>query len=240
MNVVEKDRHTVAWRFGQTNISRNHTLENLGSEETPEICGHLLGEGRAVVVHRQEDTFDREGGIDRPPEPHKGVQEFGHPLQGQILALDRDQDRIASRQRIHGQEIERRWAVNQDVFVLFPSSGDHFFEAVLAVLHGDQFDGGSDQVLIGRNQIELIHSGINRDPFDRLAKDECLIKCPARRIFRKSQSARGVRLRVRIDDEGVSVRGCEGGSQIDCRRGFPDTALLVGDGNDSCQEQVPQ
>src|SRR5437763_11443932 len=41
MYVIENDRLTKAWRFGQTDIARNYALKNLCTEKTAQIGGNL-------------------------------------------------------------------------------------------------------------------------------------------------------------------------------------------------------
>src|SRR5262245_58909299 len=47
-----------------------------------------------------------------------------------------------------------------------------------------------------------------------------------------ADAARGVRLRVHVDEEGPALGCGQAGSEIDRSRGLTDTALLVGDGDD--------
>src|SRR5579864_6318669 len=102
MYVVEYDRLPMARGFCETNISRNDRLKDLGSEEAPQVGRHLFRKRRAVVIHRQQDTFNRERGVDSPTEAHERVQEFGNTLESQVFALYRDQDGISSGQSVQG------------------------------------------------------------------------------------------------------------------------------------------
>ena len=62
MYVVEHDGHAVAGSFGQADIARNYGFKDLRAEEAAQIGGYLLGERRAVVVHREQNAFDGELG----------------------------------------------------------------------------------------------------------------------------------------------------------------------------------
>src|SRR3977135_737434 len=70
VNVVQNDWFTEAWRLGKAHIAWNDALEYLGSEETTQIRSNLTRKGRAVVIHRKQDPFDFEAGIQRAPNAH--------------------------------------------------------------------------------------------------------------------------------------------------------------------------
>src|ERR1700687_2188004 len=74
VNVVKNDRFTEAWRFRKSYISRNHALEDLGSEETAQVRRYLPGKSRSFIIHRQQDTFDFEARIQGTPDAHQCVQ----------------------------------------------------------------------------------------------------------------------------------------------------------------------
>jgi hypothetical protein len=80
MYVVEHYRHSVARSFGQPNISWYDGFKHLRTEKTAQIGGNLLRQSCAVIVHREQDTFDREGRIDRAPETHERVEQFRNAL----------------------------------------------------------------------------------------------------------------------------------------------------------------
>src|ERR1700722_16956523 len=52
VDIIENNRLTETWRFGQPNVSRNHCLENLGPEKTPQIRSDLARQCGSLVVHR--------------------------------------------------------------------------------------------------------------------------------------------------------------------------------------------
>src|SRR5437016_942612 len=74
MNVVKNDRLTKTWRFRKSHISRNHALKDLCSEKTPQVRRYLPGKGCSFIIHRQQDTFDLEAGIQGAPDAHQRVQ----------------------------------------------------------------------------------------------------------------------------------------------------------------------
>ena len=74
MNVIEHYGHSMARRFGKANISRYHCFEHLAAEEASQVGSHLFRKRSAVIVHRQQNALDGEGGIDRASESHKRVE----------------------------------------------------------------------------------------------------------------------------------------------------------------------
>ncbi len=134
MYVVEHDGHAVAGRFGQADIARNDGFKDLRAEKAAKVGGNLLGECGAVVVHREENAFDREGRIDRAAEAHEGVKKFCYTFERQELALNGYEDGVGCSQCIDGEKVERRRAVDEDIIVFGEDAGDGALEAVLAVL----------------------------------------------------------------------------------------------------------
>src|SRR5882672_1113458 len=77
MNVVEMDWFPMAWRFRQAHVPRDHGLKYLGPEKAAQVRSDLPGESGSFVIHRQNDPFDREVGLQRPPNSHQCVKQLG-------------------------------------------------------------------------------------------------------------------------------------------------------------------
>jgi hypothetical protein len=58
--IVERYRLSVAWRFCQANVARDHSDIEPFAEVLPEGKGNLLREIGSVVVHGEEDAFNAE------------------------------------------------------------------------------------------------------------------------------------------------------------------------------------
>jgi len=114
MNVVEHYRYAVAWCLCKADVSRDDGLENLWTEETAQIRGYLLGESRSVVVHGEKNALDGQGRIDGPANAHERVQKFRDTFEGQVFALNRDNDGVSGRQAIDCQQIQRWGTIYQD------------------------------------------------------------------------------------------------------------------------------
>jgi len=88
MYVVEHHWYSVARCFRQADIPRDDAFKDLGAEEASEIGRDLPGESCAVIVHRQQNPFDRKRWVDGAAESSKRVEKFGDALKSQELALD--------------------------------------------------------------------------------------------------------------------------------------------------------
>jgi hypothetical protein len=80
MYVVEHYWHSMARRFGEANIPWYNRFEYFTSEKASQVGCNLLREGGAVIVHRQQNSLDGEGGVDRAAEAHERVEQLGDTL----------------------------------------------------------------------------------------------------------------------------------------------------------------
>src|SRR5438445_13685562 len=76
VNIVKNNRFAEARRLCKPHVARNHALEYLGSKETAQIRGHLTRERSPLVVHRKQDSFYFEAGIECAANAHQRVQQF--------------------------------------------------------------------------------------------------------------------------------------------------------------------
>src|ERR1035437_10220986 len=153
--VIGQDGFAEAGCFGQTNAAGDDGPEDFILKEVAEVGGHLTGEVGPVVVHGEEDTFDGELVLEGFANAVDGVHEFGDAFQGKEFALDGYEYGIGGDQRIEGEEIEGRGAIDQNELVGVADLG----EAVLAVGEVDEFQVGSDQVFVGGDDVEAFEAG---------------------------------------------------------------------------------
>jgi hypothetical protein len=102
-NVIGDDGFAVARCLGETDAARNDGLKDLAPEELAQICGNLAGEVHALVVHRKEDAFDAEGGVEGFSDALHGVEKLRNAFEGEELALDWDKEAIGGHQGIEGK-----------------------------------------------------------------------------------------------------------------------------------------
>src|SRR5690606_20386977 len=106
-------------------------------------------------------------------------------LQRVVLALDRDEHRVGGDQCVHREDVQRRWAVDQNVVEVALDARQLQAQALFAALAVEQFHlgggevavGGDDPVVGGFDQEQrlaaagLVHQHVVRGQFDRVLVD---------------------------------------------------------------------
>ena len=185
------------------------------------------------------DAVDLEARVEALADASNRVHQLAQALQGVVLGLDRDQHPVRGGQRVHGQQAERRRAIDQDPVVSAVQLGQAGGQPPLARRARPPARPPP------RTGLEL--DGTRSRPVDRRSPR------PARSIGARSTSAsyedranrttvdaeaaRGVTLRVEIDDQGSSAGEGEVGRQVDDRGRLADAALLVCAGRDPDHER---
>ncbi len=100
MYVVEDDWFSVAGCFGQAYVPWYYGGEDLCPKEAAKVRGDLAGERCTLVIHGQQDTLDGQVGIQCSADPHQRVEEFRNAFERQVLALDGNQNGVASYQGV--------------------------------------------------------------------------------------------------------------------------------------------
>ena len=81
-------------------------------------------------------------------------EQLGQSFQGVVLALQRDEHRIGGGEGVHGQQPERRRAIDEDVVVAVGDVGDQAGEAPFPGLDRREFDLGSGERDRRRDQVD--------------------------------------------------------------------------------------
>src|ERR1700720_1400507 len=111
MYIIENNRFTETWSLREPNVSGNQALKDLRTKKASQVCGDLSGKTGPLVVHRQKDALNLQARIQGAPDAHQSVQKFRNSFEGQIFALDRNQDSIGGNESIQGQQIKSGWAI---------------------------------------------------------------------------------------------------------------------------------
>src|ERR1035441_9458573 len=157
--VVGQDGFAETGRFGQAYAARDDGPEDFVLEELTQVGGHLAREVGPVVIHGEEDALDGEGVLEPFANPVDRVHQFRDSLQGEEFALDGDHYRIGGDERIQGEQVEGRGAIDQNEPVGVADPGQALAEAVLAMGDVDQLQVGADQVLVGGDDVQAFKSG---------------------------------------------------------------------------------
>src|ERR1039457_1799338 len=131
--IVAQDRFAEAGGFRQADAAGDHGPEDLVMEEFLQVRGHLTGEIRTVVEHRQQDALNEERMMEGFADPIDGVHQFGDTFQRKELALDGYQDRVRGNQRVEREQIQRRRTIDEDIPVFVPDLRDAFPKAIFSI-----------------------------------------------------------------------------------------------------------
>ena len=120
------------------------------------MSGLLDQRPRFSRSHGQHHALDRQFRIEVGLDPLDRVQQLADPLQRKVLRLHRDEYRVRSHQAIQREQVERRWAVEHDELEAIAHLRDRVAQPVLTPLPVDQLKVRADQVLVRRNDPELL------------------------------------------------------------------------------------
>src|SRR5262249_47438754 len=104
--VVQDDGLAERRCLAQPDIARNHGLVDSFRKELTCFVRNLLREVESRVVHREQDPLDSKPWVQVILNQTDRGDELGEPLERQVLALERDQYRIRSGERVDGEQAE--------------------------------------------------------------------------------------------------------------------------------------
>ena len=146
--------------------------------------------------------------------------------------MDRDDHTVRGDERVHGQEAQRGWRVDQDEVVLGPDREQRLVERALAADHARQRQLGAGQVDRGHGQVDL---AVVDDLLDRQLVHEDVVHRALDRVRVQPLAHRQVALRVEIDDENLVPLLGERDCQVQRRSRLRNATLLVGESDDPAQ-----
>ena len=239
--IVADDRTAVAGGFGKFGIAIYQRVEDQILEVGADILDHLAGQAQTGVVHRDEQTFDIELRIEAGLHDADGVQEFAEALEGEILALDGDNDRVGSREGIDGDETQRGAAVDNDKIILVADRFQGALDEILAAFLVDEFHLGTHQVDTRGEQREVGGVGLDDALIDIGPAHETLVGALFELVGIDAEARRGIGLRVGVNEEHLELHDGQSGREVDGSRGFAHATFLVSYAYDTCHvPETPQ
>ena len=115
---VRRDRLPRHGGLGEAHGARDDGVEDRLAEGLDHPAEHLPAVQRAGVVHRGHNSLNLKLRVKPIAYLVDGVHQQGHSAQGEELALQRDDHAVSGSQRVHGEQAERRLAVDQHVVVV--------------------------------------------------------------------------------------------------------------------------
>ena len=208
-------------------------VEHLVLEVGAHLGDHLLGEVRALVDHREQHALDLELRVERALDALQRRRELGDALEGEVLALERDQHGLRGGQGVEREQPEARRAVDDHVVVAAGDRRERLLQAVLAGDHAHELHLGPGQVAVGGHELQVLEVRRDHELLDRTLLDQRLVQArPA--LAGLAPEARGeVALGIGVDREHSPLGRGEARGEVDGGRGLADAALLVGDRDDA-------
>src|SRR5579883_2618326 len=113
--IVIEDRLAKARCLAQAHVAVNNGLEDLFRKVIAHLAHDLAGQPGAGIKHRQHHAGNVESGIQFVLHNLDRVQQMRQALQGQILALDRNDQAVRRHQRVDGQQAQRGRTIDNNV-----------------------------------------------------------------------------------------------------------------------------
>ena len=197
----------------------------------------------APVVHREYDALQFDLRVNSCTDRLDGAHDLAEAFEREKLALQRNDHRIRSGERIDGEKAQRGRAIDQDIARLDADGGLAEFlngvgEPVMAALGVDQFDFRAGEIDAGGGEQQPRNIGFRHRRFEAVFPAKNVISGDAAVRRRNPKTGRGVALRVEIDEQDFFAHRGERGREIDRGRGFADAAFLVGDGENPRLERT--
>ncbi len=228
---VTADRLAETRRLGQAHAARDGNLENQVAEMFPHLVGHLLGQVGPRIEHCEHDPADRQRGVGPAIlDLLDHARDHRQAFQGEILALDRDQDRVHRRQRVHRQDPERRRAIDKNVIVpaTLVQRVERVTQPLQVIFRPRHVDFRHRQVHLARDQVQPVQAA----RADRLGQgavaEQRVVDAAAGQFFLPERAGR-VALRVKVDQQRAAAAGGQAIRQADRGRGLANPPFLVGE-----------
>ena len=226
--VVMIDGLAEARRFGETHGPRNRRFQDLVAVVLLDLPEHFGREGQASVVHRDEDAQNGEGRVVQILYAADRQHELDQALEREVFALHRDEHAVRRGQGVHRKQGEGRRAVDQDEVVRAAALFEKRGETPLPAGNVEELDLRPRKIQIGRDEGEILKGGLH-DAFRRVrAVDENVVGGFGGGFLRDPDAARGVALRVDVDEEDAEPALGGAARDVDAGGGLSHASLLVG------------
>ena len=168
----------------------------------------------------------------------KGAHQLAQTLQREKFALHRDHNGVRRAERIDGQQVERRCAVDEDVVIQRHDRCQHRAQAHLTPGHRDQLNRCARQLRVGGQHICVVLA-LDDGLADIIIVDQAGVGVGLDLVFCDAVGGCRVSLRVQIHDQDLFAQRRHTGAQVDGGRGLANAALLVCYCDDFCCHAVP-
>ena len=168
-----------------------------------------------------------------------GLKQLAQTLQREKFALQRHKHRVGSGERVDGEQIQRRRAVDQHIGDRLVVDG-HFGNVIQCRLQtkrpiplGGDHQFHTQQVHGRGNDRNVGHIGKHRCVLDGRFVEQQVIGRALTLLAAEPKPGGGIALRIEIDDQNTLANRGEGSCKVNGRRRLADTTLLIGECNDT-------
>lgn len=234
--IVANNGLAVAGGFGQASGPGDHRVEYQCAEVFSDFIHHRMGKARASVEHRHEDAQQVEARIGAGV--HELVEDsvdHGDSLEGEVLALERNDQVPGGDEGVEGESAEGGRAVDdhQVVAVGVADRVQRQAQALEVLIESPQFDFRAAQVHFAGDQMQVLPGGWADGIVEAPLAEQSGVGAQAGGLV-LAEAAGGVGLGIAIDQKHATSDRCKAGGEIDGCRGFTDAPFLVGNAQNGC------
>src|SRR6266511_213890 len=227
--IVEGDWNPIPRSLRESDAPGNDGLINEIREVLPYLLDNLLGQPCPAGIHRQHNATDVEPLVQIDPNEIHIAQQLTKPLQSVVLALNRDQQFISSRECIDREKTERWGTVDEHQVIAVPNRTERLAEAGLTRERVDQLDLRTCQVNGARENVEV--------PDWRLPDRGRRVRISHQNVIDRrldlsmvqSEAGRCVPLRIEIHNQHPCSGQRQVCTKVDRCRGLANATLLIGE-----------
>ncbi len=162
----------------------------------------------------------------------EGGHELGDAFEGEVLGLHGDEEAVGGDQRVEGEEVEGRRAVEEDEGVVGADGLEGVAEAEFAAFGVTSSMLAPMRFLLPGMSLRVAISVARSASAAVVCAEEEVVDAETGFVAGEAEASGGVGLGVAVDEEGGKAFEGEGGGEVDGGGGFADSTLLVDDGDD--------
>src|SRR5581483_10299904 len=195
----------MAWRFCQTNVTRDCRREQLVAEKLLQLGRDLLREVGPIIEHRQQNAFNFDLGIEGTANSLDCVEQLRNSLEREIFRLHGYENRIGCDQGVQREQIQSWRAINNDEVEFLAQRRKRVAQFEFPAFGIDQLEIDADQVLVRRNNEKMVELGLLQRRERVALSHQQFISAVSVGVFAKANTAGGIGLCVTIDEQGVQL-----------------------------------
>ena len=196
-----------------------------------DLRDNIIRNIESAVEHREKNAFDVERRIVIRFNYLYSIHKLRQSLECEKFSKHGYQHGISGNESIYRQRAECRRTVDEDVVEAVLEHKNLHFQAIHAVFHVQELDLSAREVLVSRDNAEVIELGRKNSVLNASFSYENVVNRDRNALFLNTEAGRSVSLRVDIDAEHLFAALTEIRRKIDNSGRLSNAALLICDGN---------